>query len=225
MAKSCPDCGADVTYSTRTVELLEGSCAGCGHSVVLVPPSTVPTEADRAAAASAAPTAACWDCGGTLALTVRPNRVIEAVCEDCETVTRLGVSPPAPPAGEERERPAFRRDSDRDERRPRPRDDARGDRPNARPCRQCGATLQFTQLPDGTVEGSCPSCGNRFTMRPREDRDSRGGGYGRRPSYGGGGGGGGYRRSSYGGPPRRRSFQNRSDDDEDRPRRRRRDDE
>jgi DNA-directed RNA polymerase subunit RPC12/RpoP len=183
---------------------------------VLVPPSTVPTEADRAAAAAAVPAAQCWDCGGSLQLTVRPNRVVEAVCEDCETVTRLSVAPPAPT--EERPRPSFRKEFDAGERRPR-RDDDRGDRPPARPCRQCGATLQFTQLPDGTVEGSCPSCGNRFTMRPREDRPSRPS-YGRRP----GGYGGGSRRPSYG-PPRRRSFRDeRSDDDEDRPRRRRRDD-
>jgi DNA-directed RNA polymerase subunit RPC12/RpoP len=223
MAKTCPDCGAEVTYSPRTVELLEGHCDGCGHSVVLVPPSTVPTEADRAAAASAAPSAACWDCGGALTLTVRPNRMVEAVCADCETVTRLAVAAPA--MSEDRERPAPRRSFDREERRGPPRDDSRGDRPAARPCRQCGATLQFTQLPDGTVEGSCPSCGNRFTMRPREDRGDSRGGYGRRPSYGGGGGGG-FRRPSYGGRPQRRPYQrDRSDDgDDDRPRRRRRED-
>jgi predicted nucleic acid-binding Zn-ribbon protein len=219
MAKSCPECGAEVTYSTRSVEVLEGSCADCGHSVILVAPPATPAEGDRAAAATAAPPAACWDCGGALRLTVRPNRSIEAVCTDCETVTELSVAPAQGAAPAEPEKRPFRPSFDREARRPGRYDDDRGGRPPARPCRQCGATLQFTQLPDGTVEGSCPSCGNTFTMRPRADRDSRPS-YGRRPSFGGP-----PRRPSYGrGPPRGRPYRRRDDDEEedDRPRRRRR---
>ncbi|HEV2165708.1 MAG TPA: hypothetical protein VGS23_01825 [Thermoplasmata archaeon] len=247
MAKSCPDCGADVEYRARQVEILEGTCPGCGHSAVVVAPPTGPaSEGEMGAAAASAPappTAPCWECGAALAFTVHPDHSVDAVCTSCNAATHLAMAvPEGEGAAEEDEEeteddedeeslppprrprmgaggrfpPRGPRRFDRDARPPR-RDTSFGDRPPARPCRQCGGALEFTKSEDGTVTGSCRSCGNTFTMRPREDRPSRG--FDRRPGWGGRPRSG----SSYSSDRPRRYPRPRSDED-DRPRRRRRED-
>ncbi len=241
MAKSCPDCGAEIDYHARAIEVLEGTCASCGRSTVVVAPSNAtPGDGDRAAVAATAPSAPCWECGGPLAFTVNPDRSIDAACTACEVTTHLTTGAAAEPEGDDEEEDDDEDDRPRAPRRPpsfgdrpppgRPGrwdDERRGprrefgppSRPMARPCRQCGGALEFTKDEDGTVTGTCRSCGNTFKMRPREDRPSRG--FERRPGWGGRPGG-----SSYGGrggggrPPYRRPRQ----DDDERPRRRRRED-
>ncbi|HEV2231706.1 MAG TPA: hypothetical protein VGV64_04695 [Thermoplasmata archaeon] len=239
MAKSCPDCGASVDYAPRSVTVLEGTCQGCGHAVLLVPPASTVGEGERAAAAGSANPAACWECGAALSFTVGPDHHVESTCTGCETV-RAFVSAASVadasaegaeeesdgepeeggddrrPSGPPRRSPRF--EGRRDAGRPRW-EDRRDVRPSARPCRQCGGVLQFTQNPDGSVTGSCASCGNEFSMQPRE-------GGGERRGYGRPFGGGGRPRS--GGFERRgpRPFSpgraRRDDDGDDRPRRRRR---
>lgn len=244
MAKSCPDCGAAVEYQTRSIQLLEGTCASCGHAAVLAAPLAVDgADGERAAVGSAAPVAPCWECGAALTFQVHPDRSVDAVCSGCGVATHLtqgGVrdSPGEGEADEEDDEEEASEDEVRTPRRPmrasagrfpprpagrwedRPRgprrDDERSDRPPARPCRQCGGPLEFSQNDDGTVTGTCRSCGNTFTMRPREDRPDRG--FARRPGWGGrprNGPSSNYSPRRY---PRPRG------DDSERPRRRRRDD-
>ncbi|MCI4348511.1 MAG: hypothetical protein L3J97_07850 [Thermoplasmata archaeon] len=240
MAKSCPDCGGEVEYASRSVELLEGTCAACGHAVLLVPPAGS-AEGSRAVGAASHVTGGCWECGGVLAFSVHPDRSVEATCAQCHTISHLA---PAIATAEDQEeedeedddeasaRPPRFRDAGGDRPPPRrgpnfaraPRWESRdGERPAARPCRQCGGPLEFSQNEDGTMTGACASCGNRFTMRPRPygDRPQRGGG---RPSWGGGGGGGRGRpfqrdrrgpwqdRGGGGGPPDRRRRRRDSDE-------------
>jgi hypothetical protein len=240
MAKSCPDCGAEVDYHARAIEVLEGTCASCGRATVVVAPSSATVgDGERAAVAAAAPAAPCWECGGPLAFTVNSDRSIDAACTACEATTHLTVAGAPGPGGEDDEEDEEEEDRPRPPRRPpsfaggrsppgRPGrwdDDRRGprrefgadSRPPARPCRQCGGALEFTKDDDGTVTGTCRSCGNTFKMRPREDRPS--GGFERRSGWGGRPGGSNYSNRSR--PPYRRAPRR---DDDERPRRRRRED-
>jgi hypothetical protein len=144
---------------------------------------------------------------------------------------------------EGRRRPSGPRDGPSFERRERPSFDRRGGDWNAppqsraRPCRKCGGPIVFSESPDGGMVGTCSSCGNRFSLRPREDRGGSGSyrpaprGRGPPPWKRGGGGGGGGRYGGGGDRPRSGGFGGggyggRRDDrsDDERPRRRRRDD-
>jgi hypothetical protein len=244
MARSCPECGGAVEYQPRSVELLEGRCAACGKAVVVLPAATGgATEAERAAVSSAAPPAPCWECGGPLTLTFLPGPAIEARCDACDTTTRLAAAPAGgrsfetEEAGEEESDDEEEDEEGEGEESPRPgrgppRAGPRGRpprgpsgprfgggersfRPNARPCRQCGGPLDFDTNEDGSVTGRCRSCGNTFTMRPREEQGPRS--FARRPGWGGRPGG-----PRYSSGPRRPYQGNR---DDERPRRRRRRDE
>jgi hypothetical protein len=242
MARSCPECGGAVEYQSRSVEVLEGACAACGRAVVVLPSAASgASAAERAAASSAAPPAPCWECGGPLTLTILPGPAIDAHCDACDTTTRLAIVPSGggsfrseegrpeeseeeeedeEGAGEESPRPGRalpRGPRGRPPRGPeRPRFGGGGEersfRPNARPCRQCGGPLDFDTNEDGSVTGRCRSCGNTFTMRPREEQRPRS--FDRRPGWGGRPGG-----PRYSSGPRRPYQGNR---DDDRPRRRRR---
>jgi ribosomal protein S27AE len=226
MARTCPDCGTAVEYSTHTAYVLNGTCGQCGLVLTVMqdapgsasapagpPTDRAPGEA-RPARGSEPP---CPACGSALAFQVSSGGGIEATCSGC------GATAQYVPVGAERhgEFPVGRRRPER------PSDSGPGFGPSrARPCRECGGPLRFTTTPDGTVSGECESCGNRFVLPPRRDGDGgRGGGGGRRfdrnggPRYGGGGGGG----RRYGRPPpgRFRPRERRDDDSEDeRPRRR-----
>jgi len=221
MAKSCPECGAAVEYAARSVEIIEGSCSGCGRAVVLLPPPG----ATAAAVGEAASTSGCWECGGPLTLRARPDRSVEAKCGSCHQVVRL-VAEVAGGTDEEGDDEEESEEEEEEEERPRRPFRPRGDRPSpgawrddraprfaARPCRQCGGTLQFTSNPDGTVTGSCAACGNEFTMRPRPQGA---GGPGRRPSWGGRDA-----RPRYSSGPPRRPWRDRAEAPPERRRRRR----
>lgn len=248
MSVSCPECHQDVPVESRTVTLQAGSCPGCHREVVLwsSESGTAPTE--PVVEESTVPTISVEhmdgddDCDGTLSLTVGSPGHLVGTCGDCgaefqfNLATEGGDGEKAPEAEETPRRRSF---GDR----PRFNDRGGGDRggeSRSRPCRRCGGPIAFETGDDGTVTGRCGSCGNTFSLAPREDRRPggyRGGGGGGfrsgggfRPGgfrsggsrFGGGGGGGGGGRFS---PPGRRRFERRDDDnDDDRPRRRRRDD-
>jgi hypothetical protein len=226
MANSCPDCGSTVEYADREVLLRTGTCASCGHAFTFVAGSalevgspvvaTPPAVGETPAPAEGGPE--CAECGTPLIFRARSDGSIEANCEECESTTVFVPSTP-------------------DERRPAPRErPMREEReapsgPRGRPCRQCGAPLRFTTNDEGLLVGECDSCGNKFTLPPRDASDrgrsgDRGGGRpgGRRfgpprgrPSWGRGTGGPGRGPRTYG-----RDRRDGDDDDrETRPRRRR----
>lgn len=204
MAKACPDCGAAMEFEAHPASVLLGTCSDCGHAFTLVEGTAAPAArtADPNATAAAAtseegedrPT--CDACGSTLTFRETGDSSIQSVCPGCHaTENFVAAASVRPPARDRFDRPrSFDRRSE---------GGFEGARPS-RPCRECGGPLAFSTNPDGTVEGVCQACGNRFTLPPRRD-DGRpsggrgGGGYDRR-----GGGGGGYgRRPSFDrrGPP------------------------
>lgn len=238
MTNSCPDCGTSMDFEQREVRLRTGTCPSCAKEFAFVegtsvssrlstPPAgaAVPSEDGVAVAVEGGPE--CETCGAPLAFREGKGGSLEVVCADCETTTVFVPQKSAPKLERIRE--------DRPERSARPERsggfDSEG--PRGRPCRKCGATLRFSTGEDGNLVGECESCGNRFTLPPRDDsggsRGDRGGPrYGRReyrpssggrPPYQGRGGYGGsrpYRGGDRRGPPR-------SDDDDNRRKRRRRD--
>jgi DNA-directed RNA polymerase subunit M/transcription elongation factor TFIIS len=230
---SCPECGAEVTYSVEEARVLTGTCDSC-HKVTTLLQGTVPlgtgvpsdAEAPEGGAPATAEGLECSECGSALTVEASADGSLEVRCAECETVARFvpeGAKSTSPD-----ERPARREFRDRGDR-------PRGGAPNSRPCRQCGAPLTFTTDENGQLTGECSSCGNRFTLPPRRDNFSGGGSRGP-PRYGGrssggynrGGSGGGRGWSSGGSGYRgggrssdRRRDSGRDSDDEDRPRRRR----
>lgn len=225
MTNTCPECGASMDFERREVSLSTGTCPSCAKEFAFVEgpavssrlASRLPAGAARVEAPEGGPE--CAECGSPLEIREGRNGSLEAVCSECETTT---VFVPQREAG----RPERGRE-------PRGRPDEEG--PRGRPCRRCGGTLRFSTGEDGMLVGECESCGNRFTLPPREDRgrdreEGRGSApYGRRPyrpragsrsSYqyrGSDRGGRPFRGTDRRGPPR---F-----DDEDRRRKRRRRDE
>lgn len=237
MTNSCPDCGKPMDFEQRDVSLRTGTCPSCTKEFAFVqgttvsarfasPPSGSAVEAD--ASAVVAPRVAggpeCEDCGSPLAFREGKAGSLLAVCDDCGT-TNVYVP--------QREAPRLERTPERPQRAERPERFGDGP-PRGRPCRKCGAPLNFTTGDDGMLVGECGSCGNRFVLPPRTDGGREGGGdrgrprfgqrefrtgRGARPSYGGG-------RSDRGGRPFRggpRRGPPRDDDDDRRKNRRRRD--
>jgi len=234
---SCPECGSEVNYSVEEARVLTGTCDSC-HKVTTLLQGTVPlgtgapTDAARSedAVAATAEGLECSECGSTLTVEASTDGSLEVRCAECETVARFVPESAKSEGREERDdRPPRREFRDRGADRP------RGGAPNSRPCRQCGAPLTFTTDENGQLTGECSSCGNRFTLPPRRDNFSGGGGrsgpsrYGGRSSggYNRGGGSGGRGWSSGGsgyrggGRPDRRRYGDRDGDDDERPRRRR----
>ncbi len=228
MARTCPDCGTSVEYSTRTAYVLNGTCGQCGLVLTVVqdapgtPSGAPPTGAVPATPRAAGETTArageppCPACGSALTFRSSSGGGIEATCTGCGAAASY-VPAGSAPRGEFAAR------------RPRPErsGDSSGGFPasRARPCRECGGPLRFSTNPDGTVAAECGQCGNRFVLPPRRDSDEggRGGGgrrfdRGSRPPFRGSGG-----PRSYGRPPggRYRPREERSgDSDDERPRRR-----
>jgi len=228
-------------FEQREVRLRTGTCPSCAKEFAFVEGTSVSSRLASPPEGSASATdegvavieaveggPECETCGAPLSFREGKGGSIEVVCADCETTTVFVPQRSAPKLERIRE--------DRPERAPRPERsggfDSEG--PRGRPCRKCGATLRFSTGEDGNLVGECESCGNRFTLPPRDDsgggRGDRGGSrYGRRdyrsssggrPPYQGRGGYGGgrpYRGGDRRGPPR-------SDDDDNRRKRRRRDD-
>jgi putative hemolysin len=197
MARSCPSCGADADFSVEAVELLRSHCASCGGSFTIVreregAAGAPAASGDRVPAGATPPVEgevpgipgfelACASCGEPMFVTVASPTMIEARCTGCDAELKFVAS-----TG--RERPM------REERGGRGRPSA--PMGAARPCRECGGPLSFSTEADGTVVGSCASCGNRFSLPARrEPRDGDRGGYGRGGGFGRGGPG---RRPSYG---------------------------
>ncbi len=132
-------------------------------------------------------TRGCRKCGEALSFEENEEGQVIGTCQQCSSQFTFQLGRPAPPrreGGWDRPRPQARSGWGREEAAPR------------RGCRECGAPLRFTPNEDGSVTGVCTSCGNQFTLPPRE---SRGGGGGR-GGYGRGGGGYG-RREGGGGRP------------------------
>ncbi len=178
MAHACPDCGVDVEYTPRPVRLLSGTCPGCGKTSLLIAgadtsverlpsgpavPEESPTE-ELPPEAGAADSPTCALCGGQLAFNVPSETEVVVECSGCHErstyILRQGFgerpSPPRPSRGRpETGRGRF------------------ADRPNARPCRECGGPLTFSTNDDGLVTGECGSCGNRFTLPPRRGPPGR----------------------------------------------------
>ena len=223
MARTCPDCGTSVEYSTRTAYVLNGTCGQCGLVLTVLqdapgtpagPPAVsagVPSGPGPTAHGSAVP---CPACGEGLTFRSGPAGGVEATCTGC------GANASFVPAGS-----APRGEFPTGRRRPeRPSESGAGfPASRARPCRECGGPLRFSTNPDGTVAAECGQCGNRFVLPPRRDSDGgRGDGRrferGPRPPYRGSGGPRSYGRASGG---RFRPREDRDDDAEDeRPRRR-----
>ncbi len=230
-------------FEAHPASILLGTCADCGHAFTLV--EGIATPAPRTGATASAPSAAgaesagevgdedrptCEACGSTLMFRERGDAGIQSICPGCHATENYVAASARPPPRERFERPQ--------------RFEGRGERfeaPRTRPCRECGGPLSFSTNPDGTVEGVCQACGNRFTLPPRRDdgrpsdgrrgpRFDRGGPsrYGRKPSFdrrGPPGQGRGFQRyprrarpaSSEGGdegPTDRRRRRPRSDDDD-----------
>ncbi|MCI4356985.1 MAG: hypothetical protein L3K18_07590 [Thermoplasmata archaeon] len=261
MSAHCPACGTEVEVTPRAIEVESGTCPGCSRAFLLLPPNAdlttstvVHAPATEAADAEGEDeeeiSANCAECGGTLTLSVDDENALAATCDDCETVFHLvragaeaAVASPVPSIQLETDDRPRPRSRNRDEggrgdfppRRDRDFGGGGGGAPmsRARPCRKCGGPIVFSDGDDGGMVGTCQSCGNRFSLRPRtegggggDDRRSFSGSRSRGPppwKRGGGGGGGGRFGS---GPPRRPSYgRDRSDSsDDERPRRRRRED-
>lgn len=184
MKAVCPECSGEVEVDTAPAKVLSGECAACGHGITILegvrPPAAKPgaeapgTEAGEEGGAESAGLV-CAECGETAAVRAAADGKIETECSGCGAEAVYALV-----GGEaEEETPEPRRP----ERRSAPPGRGGFDRPASRPCRECGGTLQFRDGPDGGVIGECSSCGNRFTLPPRRDRDGperRG-----RPPYGG----------------------------------------
>ncbi len=177
MTRTCPDCGSPVDYASRTEVVLEGACAGCGHTITVLqhpgaggPPGTGvridgPTEREEGVAPVeatgwAGPRPACEGCGAPLTFRVAGVGV-QGFCSSCGLTSEF--HPERVPAREPRSRrpPRFE-----------PAAEGRGGygpTRTARPCRECGGPLRFSTAPDGTISGECDQCGNRFTLPPRRD--------------------------------------------------------
>lgn len=240
MTNSCPDCGTSMEFERREVLLRTGTCPSCAKEFAFVegagvssrlpspssgletPSETAPTEGHGDESGPE-----CDVCGAPLAFREGREGSIEVVCADCETTSVFVPQRGAPRLERVLE--------ERPERPGRPERPARFDSetPRGRPCRKCGAPLRFSTGADGNLVGECDSCGNRFTLPPRDEsgrgKGDRGGprygrrefrpSSGRRPPYRGRGGYGGgrpYRVSDRRGPPR-------ANDDDSRRKRRRRD--
>jgi hypothetical protein len=204
--KACPSCGSTLEYERSPAELESATCTTCARQFTLVTPGSGPatlisesTEEEAAAAGPAGPD--CEECGEPMQVEFKGTSKVSLTCEDCaKTITLAetdGTAASAPP-------PRFERIERREGARGPPRSS------NSRPCRQCGAPLRFSTDDDGNTVGECESCGNRFTLPPREDGGRGGGGSFRKGGYrprpeGGGGGYGGRRPGGYErrGPPRR----------------------
>jgi hypothetical protein len=223
-------------FSSQPAQLLAGSCPGCGHAFTVLeglvqtghgaPGSRDQTSGTGETLAEEAARPPCSLCGAPLEITASA-RGLSAVCSGCSSTFQYVLR-------SEADRP-YRRSSGPA---PSPRED-RGlpDASRARPCRNCGGPLQFSTSPDGLVTGTCPSCGNRFTLPPRRDfgNRGRGGGTNFRDGYRPRRAAGRWSRTGdrgappsrfrAGGPPfRRRSDRSEDDDDSPRKYRRRRDD-
>ena len=198
MARTCPDCGAAMTYEAHPASILLGTCPGCGHAFTLVdgmlPPPPVsgsgpagepPRSPDVGSQGGDGRGVPCETCGSSLTFRAGARGGIQGVCPACHTTQSYRPITERPPA---------RGWSDR--RRPFDRGDEEPQLPRTRPCRECGGPLTFSTNPDGTVEGVCAACGNRFTLPPRRGPDRRpretggrgfgrrgGGSFGGRPSY------------------------------------------
>lgn len=186
MAKTCPDCGAAMEFESRPASILLGTCPDCSHAFTLVegtatPSSrTGPTPGPEASSGEAGDRPTCDACGSSLSFRESDEGRIESVCPGCHATARYVLA-------------SDRTDTEGGPGSPRRYSGgpSRFDSSRTRPCRECGGPLTFTSLPDGTVEGRCGSCGNRFTLPARRE----GGGFGRggrgvgRPggSYRGGG--------------------------------------
>jgi DNA-directed RNA polymerase subunit M/transcription elongation factor TFIIS len=247
MSAHCPACGSDVDVTPRAIEVEAGTCPGCSRAFLLLPANadltttvvtSVPGVEGEADDDEEELSAVCAECGGTLVLAVDGENALAATCDDCNTVFKL-VRADAPERPSRRledapERPSRSRDSDRggDDRpfSPRREFDNAGGASRARPCRKCGGPIVFSDGEDGGMVGTCQSCGNRFSLRPRADGAGGGGGrdrgYSSGPRRGGPppwksrGGSGGYG----GGGGSRRPRSDSGDDDRRPQRRRRRDD-
>lgn len=231
MPSSCPGCGAQMEFVDKEVHLRTGRCDSCGDEFALLAGTTLPVPRSEegesgptaAPAAPEVPLPECEECGSPLALRRRHDGSIEARCGECESTT---IYVPRAEAEEEEEEEAGPR--------PRRRAPEGPGGPRGRPCRQCGAPLRFSTNEEGLLVGECDSCGNRFTLRPREGgsgRDSgrfrRGGGGPRGRPYGDRRGGPRWGGPSRGGGRSPRKFRRDSYDSEDadpRTRRRRRSD-
>ncbi|MCI4346361.1 MAG: hypothetical protein L3K07_06365, partial [Thermoplasmata archaeon] len=173
--KACPSCGTTLEYERSPAELETATCATCERQFTLVTPGAGPAtlvseSTEEPAAAPGVVGPECEECGEPMQVEFKGASKVSLTCEDCaRTVTLVpsdGVAA-APPRFERIER------SERPERR----EEGRG-APRAtasRPCRQCGAPLRFSTDDDGNTVGECESCGNRFTLPPREG-GGRGGG-------------------------------------------------
>lgn len=197
-------------FEEREVHLRTGTCPSCAKEFAFVEGSTVshlaPTGppsaggseegAERGAGATGGPE--CETCGAPLAFREGSRGSLEVVCTDCETTTTFVPQRAAGRPERYRERaPRF--------------DDSTPSR--GRPCRRCGAPLRFSTGEDGNLVGECESCGNRFTLPPRDgDSGARPRGRGGPPRYG--------RRDFRSGPGGRPSYRNRGNDRGARPFRR-----
>jgi len=227
---SCPDCGADVEFATREVQLTSGTCPDCGKTSIVIagggaasvdlPPGAVPGA--RAESGDDEETVGsgvgCPRCGEPLQVESITETAFSASCAGCHGHFSFssgeGRGEMERPRSYDRPR-SFGRDSDGDS----------GGRPPSRPCRECGGPLRFSTAPDGSVVGECSSCGNRFNLPPRRDGPRGRPGYGNpRRGYdrGGGGRGGGWSGGARG-PPRTGTYRRRErdSDDDEAPRRRR----
>lgn len=186
-------------FEVHPASVLLGTCSDCGHAFTLVEGTATP--APRIAEAGAAPAPAegdedrptCDACGSTLLFKEVAEGTIQSTCPGCHATERyMAASAQGPPRERFESRPRrFEGRSDRYEGR-----SDRSEPPRSRPCRECGGPLSFSTNPDGTVEGICSACGNRFTLPPRRDGDRPSGGRGEGGGrYGGGGG------NRYGGRP------------------------
>jgi hypothetical protein len=169
---SCPGCGESVDLEGRSVQLWSGSCPSCQRELSLLegaaldsdrPALAEGTAGPAAAAVSGGPAIPCPDCAGVLALRPAPAGGLHAVCGSCEAEFDFRIQSP------EEDMPSPRGEGGRGPPRRFDREEG-GDRPPSRPCRECGGPLRFSTGPDGRVTGECSSCGNRFTLPPREDR-------------------------------------------------------
>jgi hypothetical protein len=202
VTNSCPQCGARVELDDRPVRLLNGTCAACnvtftvlreeptptsgGTTVVPLPTRSVSSEVPFGGAPTSPSVIECADCRGPLLLRRTSQSSIEASCDDCRSTVTYTLNAPGAISGR-----APRSDRGRIRERGQAFPSAA-----ARPCRQCGGPLRFSTAPDGTVQGECGSCGNRFTLGPRREFGPRTPRSGERRGFGG------FRRD--GAAPRRR---------------------
>lgn len=171
MPSTCPDCGSSMEFASQPARLLTGSCSGCGHSFTMLEGVVEPGQTARGGGAGSpdrkrpmegvVPSSGplCTLCGARLEISASPGG-LTGVCSGCSTSFQFLLL--SGDEGADRgpfRRPGFRQNN---------REVAAGTR--ARPCRNCGGPLQFTTSPEGLVTGTCASCGNRFTLPPRQER-------------------------------------------------------